>query len=70
MPRYHLSFDYENTRGTRSSGDQVVIADDMDEAARRIARERNVKLLHVSKRHFYGRPASESEIIDRVFEVG
>lgn len=69
MARFHLSFDYQNPRGTRSNGDQVVIADTMDEAVRRIALERGVSALHVRKRHFYGKPASESEVIEKTFTI-
>lgn len=67
MPRFHLSFDYARTAGGRSSGEQVVIADTFDEAVRRIAHERSISSIHIRKRHFYGKPASESETIDRDF---
>lgn len=69
MPRFHLSFDYQNARGARSHGDQVIIADAIEDAVRQIARERGVREVHVRKRHFYGKPASASETIDRTFTI-
>ena len=66
--RFHLSFDYEARPAHRSSGDQVVIADDIEGAARQIARERNVTSIHIRKRFRLGEPASAAEVIDRDFE--
>lgn len=68
MPRYHLSFEYKHPARTYSnSGDQVVIADSLNDAIRWIAQARGLTTLHVRKRHFLGKPASESEIIDQTW---
>ena len=64
MYRFHISFDYN---GGNSWDDQVVHAESIEAAARMIARERGLTSLHVRKRYFYGRPASESEVVDRKF---
>lgn len=50
--RFHLSFHYWNEeRGHKNSGSQVVFADDIETAARRIARERGLSRIHVDKRY-------------------
>jgi hypothetical protein len=67
MPRFHLSFDYTSRHDKCVSGDQVVIRDSLEEAVEHIARERGLSSIHIRKRHFLGKPASESEVIDRHF---
>lgn len=70
MARFHLSFDYQhrNDSCARSSGEQVVVRDTLEEAVRHIARDRGLSSIHVRKRYFSGKPASEAEVIDRNFE--
>lgn len=69
MPRFHLSFDYQRLEhSSRSSGDHVVIADNLDEAVLRIARDRGLKSIHIRKRFFSGKPAGDAEIINRDFQ--
>ncbi|MCT4492729.1 hypothetical protein [Bosea minatitlanensis] len=67
--RFHLLFAYIGQRGTVASGDQVVMARDLGQAAVRIARERGVSQLFVRKRFFSGRPASEAEQVNVVFDI-
>lgn len=67
MPRFHLSFDYSSKHDKRVSGDQVVIADTLDQAVRHIARDRSLRTIHIRKRYWSGKPASDAETIDREF---
>ncbi len=66
--RYHLLFTYEKN-GKRSSGEEIVFAPDVAQAAVQIARLRDVSELFVLKRYFSGRPASAAEIIDCTYEI-
>ena len=71
MTRYHLSFVYPNPtwHSMLSSGDAAVMAGSLEEAVILIARDRDLKgSIHIRKRFFYGKPASEAEIIDQTFE--
>ena len=67
--RFHILFSYPNGSGGVASGDQVVMARDLGQAAVRVAEERGVAQLLVRKRFFYGRPASDAEVINRVFDI-
>lgn len=67
--RFHLLFRYEVRPGHGSSGEQVVIAASLQEAAERIMRERGISSLRVRKRFHFGRPASEANIIERDFHL-
>lgn len=67
--RFHLLFAYINERGTVSSGEQVVMARDLGQAAVRIAQERGVDQLFVRKRFLSGKPASQAELYNRVFDI-
>lgn len=69
MPRYQLSFSYQGKHFIRSTGQQVVIADSLNEAVTRIMKERNLIEIIIHKRFFYGKPANECEIIERKFEI-
>lgn len=75
MPRYHLSYEYQNyLRGWVNNCDKVVIADSLEEAVSVIAREVKDSLpklssIRIKKRFFTGRPAGEAEIINRDFQV-
>lgn len=66
--RFHLSFAYLNGRGGVAYGDQVVLARDIGQAAVSIASERNVNSLFVRRRFFSGKPASEGEVVNIVFD--
>lgn len=63
--RFHLSFDYN---GGKSWGDQVVMAESLEDAIRQIAKERKLSSIHIRARHHFGRPASEDEKIDKMFQ--
>jgi len=66
--RFHLSFEYTNPeKGWKNTGNEVVQAPDLESAARRIASNRKLKSITITKRHFQGKPASESENINRTF---
>ena len=67
--RFHLLFAYISPRGCVSSGDQVVLACSIGQAAVRIAQERGVSQLFVRKRFYSGKPASEADLINTVFDI-
>lgn len=67
--RFHLLFNYINERGRVSSGDQVIRARDLGQAAARIAREHGVDQLLIRKRYFSGKPASDAVNINVVFDI-
>ena len=72
--RFHLSYEYTNPeKGWKNSGDQVVHASSIEQAVKQIARNidlEGLKEITVKKRHFSGKPASESEVIGKAFKVG
>lgn len=68
--RFHLLFFYRVPgRQNVASGEQVLFAPDIAQAAVRIASERGVSSVHIQKRFFSGRPASSAEKIDTVFDI-
>lgn len=66
--RFHLLFAYIGQNGV-ASGDQVVMASDIGQAAVRIMSERSVNQLMVRKRYYSNKPANEADIINRVFDL-
>lgn len=64
--RFHLLFAYIGQNGV-ASGDQVVMAKDMGQAAVRIMAERDINQLMVRKRFFFGKPASDAIVVNKVF---
>ena len=71
--RFHLSYEYTNPeKGWKNNGNQVVQASSLEEAAKRIARNidlKGLKEITITKRHFYGKPANEFESINRTFKI-
>lgn len=71
--RFHLSYEYMNPeKGWKNNGSDVVQASSLEEAVKRIVRNidlKGLKEITITKRHFYGKPASESETINRTFKV-
>lgn len=66
--RFHLLFAYIGRNGI-ASGDQVVMARDIGQAAARIMAERSVAQLMVRKRYYYGKPEGEADTINTFFDL-
>lgn len=52
MPRFHLSFDYPHPHGGLVVGNQIVIRDSLEEAAKYIARQRSQSKIHIRNQYF------------------
>jgi hypothetical protein len=70
--RFHLWFAYPHTGDSLTEsglswGDEVVMAESIEQAAVRIMQSREVRSLYVRKRYFSGKPTSEAEPIQRIF---
>lgn len=65
--RYHLLYEAE-INGKRVSGERVVVTDDdLEGAARTIARESGATSIFVKKRFWSNRPAKDADIINKTF---
>lgn len=68
--RFHLLFAYREPERQRiSSGEQVLLAPDIAQAAARLAHERGVNCILIRKRFYAGKPASAADVIDTFFDI-
>jgi hypothetical protein len=69
--RWGLSFKYKNPeKGFENSGFEVVHASSMEEAAKRLMRDRGLKEITITKlRGREGEPASAAEVINKTFRL-
>jgi hypothetical protein len=67
--RYHLLYEAE-INGKRVSGERVLVTDDdLEGAARTIARESGASSIFVKKRFWSNRPAKDADVINKVFVI-